>query len=76
MTRNRRKPPEYWEREHMGVMERTAWIDHVNALSVPEWLKEQMRQQVVAHDQLLSRTLGDMELIYYRTRQQQPERPQ
>ena len=60
----------------MGVMERQAWIVHVARLNIPEWLKEQMRARIVANDQLLSTTLGDMELIYWRTRQQKPGKRQ
>ena len=43
----------------MGVKERTAWIAHIERLDIPEWLKEQMRQKIVAHDQLLGSTLSE-----------------
>jgi len=52
----------------VGVLERRAWIEHINRLDdLPESLRESMRELVIKNDQGLSNALGQIELCYRRT---------
>jgi len=53
----------------MGMRQRIPWLSLVELCEVPEGIKMVMRAEVLRHDQMLSATLGAIELVYLRAMQ-------
>ena len=50
----------------MGMREREPWMKLIDRIQVPAHIKRMMWARVHAHDQALSSTIGDLELLYLR----------
>lgn len=57
----------------MGLREREPWMRLIDRLDVPDHVKKLMRVHVQMHDQSLSTTIGNMELLYLRLTQSMDE---